>query len=395
MLANLDLTKRAVACLVGMGVLLYVPAVVQAQIPNYSLRTILPAYGCEGIDLSPDGTTVYARKNFGSTNDDGFIVYDTQTHQMLTEYRVAGVPWHGLVSADGQYLWSGIYYGGYVKKLDADTGSVITTIDVGSWVGGLAFDSQRRYIYAGENDPGTGQVGSIQRVDTVTEAVVGSATLNGEPAAAIYVDPNDEYVYALSRNPDSERLHKIRTSDMGIEETHDVPGIGEPGWSLSPDGSTAYIPEASGHVVHVIDLLTMTEAGTLAIESPSGFFVSPDGTHALTMLLGTSPEPDYVRVFDLSTESVEQSISLGDHDLRESRAFRRPVCWDWDAGLNAVYISVRGSDGGVAVLVPEPSTVALLGIGAAGLAGYACRKTRCRGRGGVPVLLKFLRRCRR
>jgi len=43
--------------------------------------------------------------------------------------------------------------------------------------------------------------------------------------------------------------------------------------------------------------------------------------------------------------------------------------------------------------VPEPTSLAIWGMGAACLAGYACRKTRCRV--GVPVLRRLWRRSRR
>lgn len=378
MLANVNLRKVAVSVFVVMGFMLFTTAYVQGQIPQYSLDTILNETLGSGVDLSPDGSKIYASKTFGP-NDNGFIVYSTETYEMLTEYHVAGVPWQGRVSADGQYLWAGIYYGGYVKKLNADTGSVITSIDVGSWVYGLAFDSQRRYLYVGENVPGGYSIGSIQRVDTVTESVVGSTTLNGEPAGAIYVSPDDTYIYALSLNSGSERLHKIRTSDMGIEGTFDLPGVGDAGFSLSPDGSKAYVPEPNEDIVHVVDLQTMTETDQFSIENPCSFFVSPDGTHALTMLPGTSPEPDYVRIFDLSTESIVQSISLGDRDLQEPTHFRTAPSWGTAAGLDAVYIPLRSGDGGVAVLtVPEPSTLALLSMGTLALLAHAHRKRRRR-----------------
>ena len=66
-------------------------------------------------------------------------------------------------------------------------------------------------------------------------------------------------------------------------------------------------------------------------------------------------------------------------------------------GTTAGYDRQHGIDNWEVTItpIPEPSTLVLLGVGAAGLAGYACRKTRCRGRSGVPVLRRFWRRCRR
>jgi len=128
-----------------------------AQVPTYQLETILPAPACYSIDLSPDGDKLCARMMYGDW-DEGYREFDAHTYEVVEDHHPLGsAPWRGRISADGQYLWHTVYYGGKVEKLDLSTkNTIVKSIDVGSWTYRLVFDSSRRYLYVGENCPGTG-----------------------------------------------------------------------------------------------------------------------------------------------------------------------------------------------------------------------------------------------
>ena len=319
-----------------------------AQVPTYELDRILPAPGCTSVDLSPDGTKIYASVCYQAVTNQGYEAYDADTYDFLRYYQVpSSAPWVGLVSSDSAYLWTTTYYGGYVKKIDLQTGGVAKSIDLGHWTAGMAFDSQRRYLYVGENVPGGWATGSLQVVDTLTESVVGSVTLNGEPGLKIILDSTDSYVYLVTRNPGSETLYKIATSDYSFT-TLALPGIGShAGISLSPDGGTAYVKGRFDDIVHLIDTDTITEFNTFSIVDALGFCVSPDGTHALTM--NRTGDVD-IRIFDFATESIIQTIDLGPIGTMSSTT--TPY---WDLARGKVYVPTWLMGGGVAVLAAEPS----------------------------------------
>ncbi|MCP4589831.1 MAG: YncE family protein [bacterium] len=335
-------------------------------VPAYHLDGFLDAPICTSVDLSPDRSTVYARAHFGSF-DEGYRAFEaTPTYEHIRDYPVEGSPWAGRVSADGQHIWTTRYYPGDVAKMNLTTGNLDASLPLGSWTTGLEFDSQRRYLYVGENHPGTGAMGSIHKIDTFTDSVVGiPAPVNGEPGHHIVVSPDDAYVYTITDNTTPKRLHKIRTSDMQVVDTHDLSGSeNHVGFSLSPDGSVAYVPEASGDKVHLIDTATMDELDFWSLPDAKGFFVSPDGTHALVLNDGPG-----IRVFDLASQSVD----FIEDDLLILTGWARGTPY-WDDTSGRVYVPQDGFNGGVAVLVPEPATLSLLALG--GLAAVCRRHAR-------------------
>lgn len=317
-----------------------------AQVPTYELDRILPAPGSTSVDLSPDGSKIYIPVTYQAVTNQGYEAYDADTYDFLRYYHVpSSAPWVGLVSSDSAYLWTTTYYGGYVKKIDLQSGGVAKSIDLGHWTAGMAFDSQRRYLYVGENVPGGWAIGSLQVVDTLTESVVGSVTLNGEPGFSIILNSTDSYVYLVTRNPGSETLYKIATSDYSFT-TLALPGIGShAGLSLSPDGGTAYVKGRFDDIVHLIDTDTITEFDTFSIVDALGFYVSPDGTHALTM--NRTGDAD-IRIFDFATESIIQTIDLGPIGTMSNTS--TPY---WDLARGKVYVPTW-LGGGVPVLVGEP-----------------------------------------
>jgi len=329
-----------------------------ADVPTYSLQTILDSPSCTSVDLSPDRARLYARIGYGPW-DEGYRVFDANTLAPLWDYRpgenVNSAPWRGLVSSDCNYLYMTTYYGGAVKKIQVDpnTGIEAASISVGSWAYGMAFDSQRRFLYAEQGCPGTGVQGSIQVINTTSDSIDGNVPLNGEPSGII-VAPGDQYFYVNSRTRTAHTLYKVQISDLQPAGTFSLSAsdLSEHAFSLSPDGNTAYLPDPDGNSVHVLRTSDMVQTGLWSISGVAGFFVSPDGSHALVTGLG-SPT---LRVFDLSSETVVQTLDIG-----TILSAYWPVCWDWDGGLRRVYLPA--ADAGVAVLTPEPATLSLLGLG--------------------------------
>ena len=322
--------------------------VVSAQIPTYQLEAILDANSCTSVDMSPDGSKICARAWFVAgvgVNGGGYRIFDANTYLPIRDYNVYGAPWTGLFSSDSAYIWTTTYYGGYLDKIDVNSCGLANRLDLGNWTEGLAFDSQRRYLYVGENNPGGYAIGTLQKFDTDSCSVDWSVTLNGEPGRCIAVGPDDQFVYQVTHNSGTEMLYKIRTGDGIVDGNLPLPGVFSPGISVSPDGKNVYVPYADANLVYVIDTITCTISDTWAIETPHGFFASPSGTHALV----TGKADPNIRVFDLSSAAVVQTIDVG--DVGAYWACSKTPYWDTNRGK--VYLNLSTPSGGVAVLVPE------------------------------------------
>jgi len=343
-------------------IVLMVGSRAHCAVPTYALDGILHTNSCTSVDLSPDGAAILARDMVVDTGVEGYSTFDPATHAKQTWYPLGAMqaPWRGLFSADSNYFYVTGYYDGAVKKIELSTGTQVASISVGTWPYGMAFDSQRRFLYVEQGAPGTGVEGSLQVIDTDTDTLIGSVPLSGEPSGSI-VAPGGSFVYVVSRTSSAHTLYKIRASDLGVAGNFAMSGssLHYRGFSLSPDGSTAYLPDPSGNSVHVVDTSSMTQTDLWGLPGVGGFFVSPDGTHAL--VTGTWMEQTQtLRVFDLSTQAVVQTMNVG-----VNLDGRFAPYWDWAATLQHAYLPGPSNDGlgGVLVLTPEPGMLSLLAIG--------------------------------
>ncbi len=308
----------------------------------YGVEAILPATDCTSVDLSPDETRLALRHAFVGPYDIGYLEYDAATYAPLSECHVSGTPWAGRYASDGGTVWTSRYYGGYVTEVDLATEEFYCNLDVGSWTDDLIFCGGRRYLLAAENDPGTGAVGSIQVVDTWNCQNVTGILLNGEPgrfARAI----GDDYIYVATRNVGTERLYQIECGSWVITGSLDLPGIGDAGISVYPDGSRVYVPDRSASVVRVVDTDSMTEVDALPVTGDAGaewgFYVEPQGRYAILASGG-----NVIRIFSIVTEAVVQEL-VADEGYAPTKF--RPV---WTADGSKAFVPLPGEGPGVAVL---------------------------------------------
>jgi len=322
----------------------------------YEEKAFLPAAWCTSVDISPDRSTIYARASLGNWNE-GVRLYSGLTYEHITDFEnLPSVPWSILASADGNHLYASYYYGGAVVKLHASTGEVVKNISVGPWPGNMVFDSERRYLYVGVNDPGRNAVGWIAVIDTSSDTTVGTVDLNGEPGSCLIVSPDDRFLYALSKNSGSETLHKISTGDYRLLATLPVAGVGDAGISVSPAGDLVYVADRATGLVRVVQADTLIETGTYTIADVGNFSVAPGGGHAVALSQspsgGTHPGSYevLVHIFDLGTEEVVQTITTHDLGLADENAIRHRIVWD-EASQEA-YVPLRAENGGVIVLSP-------------------------------------------
>ena len=249
-----------------------------------TIKRFLGIVSNTNVDLSADGTYLFARAHYGDW-DEGVRVFDTTNWNVLYDYHHnSQCPWTVLVSSvSNNIVYMTQYYGGSVIKVNVVTGTILKTISVGSWPCGMIFDKNRRYLYVGQGDPGTGWTSnvSIKVIDTQSDTVVGTIPLNGEPGVCLVVSPDNNYLYVVTRNTNSERLYKISTGSYTIISTLDIPGVGNAGVCISPDGTKLYITYESANLIQIINTVNMTQTGTISINSPANISVSPDGKYAL------------------------------------------------------------------------------------------------------------------
>ena len=323
---------------------------------TYQLDSVLPAASCASVDLSPDDAVLYARHVFSAPYDVGYLAYDTESGALLQECHVGGTPWGGRISADGMHLWTSRYYGGYLAEVDVVSCEVGCNVDVGSWTDDVVFDVSWRYALVGENDPGTGATGSVQVVDTENCSIVASIPLNGEPGR-FAMAAGDTRVYIASRNAGSERLYQIDATTWSVAAVLDLPGIGNSGISVAPDGSLVYVPNPLSGVIHVVETAGLTVVTSWPVPGDSaaewGFYVEPKGQCAFLLSGGT-----VVRVFSLAGASVTDEIAVG--DVLGYGKFR-PV---WTSDGSTAYLPLT-QGAGVAVLRRQPvaTHVPLLVVG--------------------------------
>jgi DNA-binding beta-propeller fold protein YncE len=311
----------------------------------YQLTRVFPATGTTSVDLSPDGARIAVKHLWGDWNE-GYREYDLGSGQILNECRVYYAPWSGRYSADGSHLWVTRYYGGYVSEIDLNTCQYGCDLSVGSWTQDLLFDETRRYLFVAENDPGTGAIGSVKVVDTQACSVVCTVPLNGEPAELAKA-PGSDFVYVTSRNPGTERLYKINATSCAVAGTLDLPGVGDPGVSVAPNGSRVYVPNKASGVVHVVDAGTMLELESWSIPgdptvSDWGFHIEPAGEYAIH-------ERTAINTRFLANEHVVQEIPLQGNVLNGHNRWR-PV-WSPDGSTAYVPVEGTGGDAGVVELV--------------------------------------------
>jgi hypothetical protein len=202
-----------------------------------------------------------------------------------------------------------------------------------------------------ENCPYSGAIGSIKKVDTQTNQVVGSITLNGTPDHCKVISPDGTYIYVASIY---DYVYKIQTSDLKVVSSIYSNGIGVyNALSLSPSGDRLYVQTSGTNQVHVFNTSIMSELQSITLPCiSSGFFVSPDGSHALMSEVGTP----LLDVYSLETGSILKKIDLSAYDTMAQSAISSPY-WDIDTG-RVLYVSSEG----IAVLIPEASKVVTIDI---------------------------------
>jgi hypothetical protein len=318
----------------------------------YHQEAFLPARDCYSVDLSPDGSLIYAATTFGSW-DHGVTLYDAHTYTPIkTLHPFPDVPKYILAGADGVHLYTTAYYQGAVAKIRVSDGAVVKSISVGPWPAGMVLDSARRYLYVMVNCPYPGAVGSISIIDTSTDTVVGTIGPIVHAGTVLAISPDDQFLYALSFNyegSEPQTLYKMTIADRSVQA---VPGVQVGGISVSPDGQLLYVGDRFAGVVRVFQTSSMTETTSIPIAHVHSLWAAPSGDHGLAVCLAPESSELLIRVVGLPGGQVLQTLShtLELPDTLSFWPFVDPIFWNRTTG--EALIPIFRQHGGVIVLSP-------------------------------------------
>ena len=296
----------------------------KSQIPYLSSRPtlsiLLPAAlrlaACTGLLASllacapgPQGPLAYV------TNErDGTVtVIDTATDRVLTTWKIGGRLRGVRVSADGRTVYvasstpSGKNYDpkeNHVAAIDASTGSVVATYEVGSDPEQLAVLPDGSRLYASNEDAGTASVIDLKTGRTLATLVAGI-----EPEG-VRTSPDGHWVYVTSET--SNTVSVIDTKGDNIAATFVVDSRPRD-VAFSPDGSRAYVTTEIGRTLAVVDAAAHRVVRTVALPNnaagikPMGVVVSRDGSRVYV----ATGRGDAVYVVDANTFEVVAQIPTG------------------------------------------------------------------------------------
>jgi YVTN family beta-propeller protein len=208
-----------------------------------------------------------------------------------------------LLSPDGSRLFVASEDAGVAVVIDAHSGKLMNSVDVGGEPEGLALSARA----------------ALLGVTSETDNSVALLALDSsKPVARIAVGqrPRD-----LAFTPDGKRLFVSGENDASItvidvaarkaEQTLHMTEAGArpKGIAMAPDGSRIYVTTGRGGHVDVIDVASLRVVASIAVGArPWGIALSPDGRYLYT---ANGPSND-VSVVDTSSLSVIATVRAGE-----------------------------------------------------------------------------------
>ncbi len=306
-------------------------APVSVTVANAPQTTI--TVGTSPVDVAVTGVSG-SRAYVSNYYDNTVSVIDTNTNTVIKTISVGASPYNLTASPDGTRVYVANVNANTVSVIDTNKNTVADTITLHAvsrvWDVAVSPDGSRVYV--------TGSGGTVSVINTTTHTVSGPYAA-GPAATGIAVNPDGTRLYVATElwnsnitvmdtaamtvigtvfvgdlsypidgafTPDGKRLYMItgaqgsETADNAVmvidtdpaSDTYNTVigtltgydlGIGFPADVVfSPDGGRAYVSDAGGNTVTVIDTSTNTVIGTIATSlSPASgsrhIAISPDG----------------------------------------------------------------------------------------------------------------------
>lgn len=187
---------------------------------------------------------------------------------------------------------SAIKGGGTVISRSVKSGT--RTINVGSNPTAIAIDPDAHTAYVTDSD------GSVSAINTVSNKVTATVSLNSGSADAIAVDPADHTAYVANSSDNTVSVINTAVSPFSIRSVSDTiirVGKNPSAVAVDPDAHTAYVTNSDDGTVSVIDTTTnkITDVVRVGPEPQS---------------VAVDPETHIAYVANKDTDSIQGSLSV-------------------------------------------------------------------------------------
>jgi YVTN family beta-propeller protein len=259
------------------------------------------------VALSPDGSRLYVAESAGcddsGCSNSDVAVIDTASNTVIAQIPGFSAPNGLAVSPDGSRLYvtnnpetQNHPEDGWLTVINTSDYSTIATVTLeqGTDFVALSPDGSKAYVVNGNGTDEYVSPGTVSVVDTSTFAVLDTITV-GASVQGIMLNPagtrayvvNSYYLFGGSNCSVKGTVSVIDTSDDSVTATVPV-GCNPQVPTVSPDGSTIYVPNSLANTVSVINTSTNTVTNTInvgnvpyqVIVGPSQTAPCPQGTKA-------------------------------------------------------------------------------------------------------------------
>lgn len=234
---------------------------------------------------------------------DGIAVFDIGASRVVRVLRGISDPEQVAVSPDGRRIYVASEDSGRLFVIDASTGGIVATLDVGGEPEGVAVSPDGRLVLATSEEAGEAAIVETNPPRVRTRLRVGArprnAVFSGDGRRAFVPGENDASVTAIDvaagQIAGQVHLAQADSRPMGVV--------------LSPDQRHLFVTTGRGGRLVRLDPATLRETGSVMVgERPWGVVIGPDGRFAYT---ANGPSND-VAIIDASALRVVARVRVGD-----------------------------------------------------------------------------------
>jgi YVTN family beta-propeller protein len=255
--------------------------------------------GPTGVAVTLDGTRVYvSEENTGYGNF--ILVIDTATNQVIDTIPIEGQGLYEIaITPDGTKVYVVGTLSDNVSVMDTRSHRIIATIPI-MHPFGMAITSDGKQVYVGGEESDEGLCGTVSVIDTVTNRVTESISIDGYGFYGIALTPDGTQAYVacgMNLSVIDTKTHEIIAIPIEATEVE-----------ITPDGTQVYVANIYGGTVSVIHVATNRVHTMQVGDHPFRMAITPDGTQ---VYVTNSGEGTTVSVIDTETNTIRATIPVG------------------------------------------------------------------------------------